>query len=167
MPSLVTQTSCFSSSLETAGIDTAHEKLNETKAPDGLRTSSIAFNRAAGNMIVKRALHWVGRGTYSWATCDPNGTFDCSGFVSYALTGVYARIGTTYTMVHNSTLFPEVTSPEPGDIVIYQNGSDPEDGHCGIYYMHNLMIECRFSRGVIIEEFDNTYHFRRYLGNNG
>ena len=127
--------------------------------------SNIPYNTAAGNAAVKRALHWVSRGTYVWAACGSNGVFDCSGFVSYALTGIYSRLGTTYTFTHNDSLYPQITTPQPGDIVIRHSNDDEDYCHCGIYYMHNLMIECRFSRGVIIEEFDSSYHFRRYLGN--
>ena len=132
------------------------------------RTSAeIPYNRVAGNAIVKRALHWVGRGTYTWASCTPEGKFDCSGFVSYALTGRYDRRVTTQGMANNASLYPVITVPYPGDIVFYNDPNNPGNGHCGIYYMHNMMIECRNNRNVIIEEIDfdvHPYHYRRYLG---
>ncbi len=129
--------------------------------------TSTPYNRAAGNAIVKRALHWVGRGTYTWASCTTDGRFDCSGFVSYALTGRYDCRVTTQYMANDTEHYPVVSDPNPGDIVFYNNPNDSADGHCGIYYMHNLMIECRVNRNVIIEEInfnEHPYQYLRYLG---
>ncbi len=36
--------------------------------------------------VVDRAYSWVGKAEYVWGACSP-GAFDCSGFVSYCLTG--------------------------------------------------------------------------------
>ena len=56
-------------------------------------------------------------------------TFDCSGLVSYALTGSYSRLGTTYTFM----AWPQVSDPQPGDICT-------SSYHCGIYIGGGQMI---------------------------
>ena len=64
-----------------------------------------------GSSIVETALSHLGtRYVYGGASA---GGFDCSGFVSYCLTGSYSRLGSTYTFLGWS----EVYEPQPGDIL--------------------------------------------------
>lgn len=101
--------------------------------------SEPVYNAGTGNAIVDRAYAWVGRAEYVWGGCSP-GAFDCSGFVSYCVTGAYARIGTTYTFMG----WPQVADPQPGDICV-------NNGHCGIYIGGGQMIHCAdYGIGVII-----------------
>ena len=78
--------------------------------------------------VVARAESWVGKAEYEWGACRP-GAFDTSGFVSYCLTGTYARIGTTYTFLS----WPQTTDPQPGDVCVSRE-------HCGIYVGGGQMI---------------------------
>ena len=64
----------------------------------------------------------------SGGAVGPN-TFDCSGLVSYALTGSYVRLGTTYTFMG----WTRVSNPQPGDICTSST-------HCGIYIGNGQMI---------------------------
>lgn len=68
-----------------------------------------------------RACSYLGRASYVWGACSP-GAFDCSGFVSYCLTGQYNRVGTTYDFM----TWPQVSDPQPGDVCTNWQ-------HCGIY----------------------------------
>lgn len=88
-----------------------------------------------GSDVVSRAESWVGRAEYVWGACSP-GAFDCSGFVSYCLTGIYARLGTTYTFLS----WPQTSNPQPGDVCV-------NTGHCGIYIGGGQMIHAA-SEGV-------------------
>lgn len=87
-----------------------------------------AYVPSSGNAIVDRARSWVGRAEYVWGACSP-GAFDCSGFVSYCLTGSYSRLGTTGTFMN----WPRVSNPQPGDVAVNY-------GHCGIYVGGGQMI---------------------------
>lgn len=82
----------------------------------------------AGSGIVDRAQYYVGNAQYVWGACSP-GAFDCSGFVSYCVSGSYTRLGTTYTFMG----WPQVSDPQPGDICV-------NAGHCGIYVGGGQMI---------------------------
>ena len=82
----------------------------------------------AGSDAVSRAESWVGIAKYVWGACSP-GEFDDSGFVSYCITGRYARVGTTYTFL----TWPQTSNPQPGDICVCS-------GHCGIYVGNGEMI---------------------------
>ena len=101
--------------------------------------------------IVGRAQSWVGRAEYVWGACSP-GAFDCSGFVSYCLTGNYARLGTTYTFMS----WPQVSNPQPGDVCV-------NSGHCGIYVGGGQMIHAAdYGVGVIQGPVQSGMIFVRY-----
>jgi cell wall-associated NlpC family hydrolase len=80
-----------------------------------------------GNIVVDRAYSQIGK-PYVWGACGPSG-FDCSGLVSYCLTGSYSRLGTTYTFMN----WTRVSNPQPGDICTSWE-------HCGIYIGGGQMI---------------------------
>lgn len=104
-----------------------------------------------GNAIVDRAYSWVGRAEYVWGACSP-GAFDCSGFVSYCLTGRYSRLGTTYTFLD----WPRVSDPQPGDVAV-------NSGHCGIYIGGGQMIHAAtYGVGVIVGPVQSGMVFVRY-----
>lgn len=101
--------------------------------------SEPEYSAVTGNAIVDRAYSYVGNAEYVWGACSP-GAFDCSGFVSYCLTGAYSRLGTTYTFLG----WPQVSDPQPGDVAV-------NEGHCGIYIGGGQMIHCAtYGVGVII-----------------
>lgn len=93
----------------------------------GSTSSAPAYNEVTGNAIVDRAYSKIGC-WYEWGACGPD-TFDCSGLVSYALTGSYVRLGTTYTFMG----WTQVSNPQPGDICTSAT-------HCGIYIGNGQMI---------------------------
>lgn len=109
------------------------------------------YSVATGNAIVDRAYSWVGRAEYVWGACSP-GAFDCSGFVSYCLTGSYARLGTTYTFL----AWPQVSNPQPGDVCV-------NAGHCGIYIGNGQMIHAAdYGIGVIVGPVQSGMIYVRY-----
>ena len=81
--------------------------------------SEPSYSPSTGNAVVDRARSKIGC-WYEWGAVGPN-TFDCSGLVSYALTGSYVRLGTTYTFMG----WTRVSNPQPGDICTSST-------HCGI-----------------------------------
>lgn len=85
------------------------------------------YNAVTGNAVVDRAYSKIGC-WYSWGACGPD-TFDCSGLVSYCLTGSYTRLGTTTTFMG----WTQVSNPQPGDICTSAT-------HCGIYIGNGQMI---------------------------
>ena len=89
-----------------------------------------------GGTVVSRAYSQLGK-PYSWGACGPN-SFDCSGFVSYCLTGSYTRIGTTMTFMG----WTRVSNPQPGDVVTSAT-------HCGIYIGGGQMIHAPHTGDVV------------------
>lgn len=107
-----------------------------------------------GGTVVSRAYSKLGC-AYSWGGIGPN-SFDCSGFVSYCLTGRYCRLGTTGTFMG----WTRVSDPQPGDVVVNSH-------HTGIYIGGGQMIHASdYNTGVIISSvaagMNNNYIFVRY-----
>ena len=91
-----------------------------------------------GYDTVSRAYACLGA-PYVWGAVGPSG-YDCSGLVSYCLSGSHTRLGTTYTFMG----WQQVSDPQPGDICT--NWS-----HCGIYIGGGQMIHAAdYGIGVII-----------------
>lgn len=91
-----------------------------------------------GSDTVSRAYACLGA-PYVWGAVGPD-SYDCSGLVSYCLTGSHVRLGTTYTFMGWS----QVSDPQPGDICT-------SSYHCGIYIGDGQMIHAAdYGIGVII-----------------
>ena len=99
---------------------------------------SDAVSYGNGDDTVSRAYSCLGA-PYVWGGVGPYG-YDCSGLVSYCLTGEHVRLGTTYTFMG----WPQVSDPQPGDICVNW-------GHTGIYIGGGQMIHAAdYGTGVII-----------------
>ena len=123
-------------------------------APAPTPAPSAPSQSVDGGSVVSRAYSKLGC-AYSWGGIGPN-SFDCSGFVSYCLTGRYCRLGTTGTFMG----WTRVSDPQPGDVVV-------NSYHTGIYIGNGQMIHASdYNTGVIISSvaagMNNNYIFVRY-----
>lgn len=96
---------------------------------DTYGTVSASGERAK---IVARAKAEMGK-PYVWGATGPD-SYDCSGFVGYALTGSHERLGTTLTFWN----WPETKNPQPGDVAVIDDGNG--NGHTGLYIGNGQMI---------------------------
>lgn len=99
-------------------------------------STTTSGTNANGGSIVSRAYSQLGK-PYVWGACGPS-SFDCSGFVSYCLTGSYTRLGTTLTFMG----WTRVSNPQPGDVVTTAT-------HCGIYIGNGQMIHAPHTGDVV------------------
>ena len=117
----------------------------------GLLASDGDYEINLTSPVLTRAYAWLGKSRYVWGGCSP-GAFDCSGFVSYCLTGQYKRIGTTYTFIK----WKQIDNPIPGDVCVNWE-------HCGLYIGDGMMIHCTgVAGGVIIGPVQSGMIFVRY-----
>ena len=107
-----------------------------TKPSNSSSSTITSGTNANGGSIVSRAYSQLGK-PYVWGACGPN-SFDCSGFVSYCLTGSYSRLGTTLTFMG----WTRVSNPQPGDVVTTAT-------HCGIYIGNGQMIHAPHTGDVV------------------
>ncbi len=102
---------------------------NNTGAVDDLVMAiSIDSNNRAFQELVK---------PYLWGAVGP-ASYDCSGLVSYCLTGQHVRLGTTDTFQS----WTRVVAPQPGDITLNSH-------HCGIYIGNGQMIHAPRTGDVV------------------
>lgn len=137
----------------TAGNDAAttitNNNRNNTTSSNSSSSSNSNKNNASssatnnskpqsvsGNSVVNRAYSQLGK-PYKWGAVGPN-SFDCSGLVSYCLTGSYSRLGTTGTFMG----WTRVSNPQPGDICVNSH-------HCGIYIGGGQMIHAPQTGDVV------------------
>ena len=137
----------------TAGNDAAttitNNNRNNTTSSNSSSSSNSNKNNASssatnnskpqsvsGNSVVNRAYSQLGK-PYQWGAVGPN-SFDCSGLVSYCLTGSYSRLGTTGTFMG----WTRVSIPQPGDICVNSH-------HCGIYIGGGQMIHAPQTGDVV------------------
>lgn len=104
--------------------------------PSNSNNNNSGGTNANGSTIVSRAYSQLGK-PYVWGACGPD-SFDCSGFVSYCLTGSYTRLGTTLTFMG----WTRVSNPQPGDVVTTAT-------HCGIYIGNGQMIHAPHTGDVV------------------
>ena len=107
-----------------------------TKPSNSSSSTTTSGTNANGGSIVSRAYSQLGK-PYVWGAYGPN-SFDCSGFVSYCLTGSYSRLGTTLTFMG----WRRVSNPQPGDVVTTAT-------HCGIYIGNGQMIHAPHTGDVV------------------
>ena len=94
--------------------------------------------------LITEAEKYIGY-PYVWGGSNPNTSFDCSGFVSWALTnsGV-CNVGrlSAQGLYNISTPVP-ASNAQPGDLVFFQGTYDtPGISHVGIYAGGGMMLHC-------------------------
>ena len=137
-----------------SGNTQSKPSTQQPSKPTPTPTPSTPNQSVDGGSVVSRAYSKLGC-AYSWGGIGPN-SFDCSGFVSYCLTGRYCRLGTTGTFMG----WTRVSDPQPGDVVV-------NSCHTGIYIGNGQMIHASdYNTGVIISSvaagMNNNYIFVRY-----
>ena len=110
-------------------------------------SSPSEYSAATGNDIVDRAMAQLGA-DYVWGGVGgSDGGYDCSGFVSYALTGENTRLGTTADFVN----WNQVSDPQPGDVCVIHEANGSQ--HTGIYIGDGQMVHAMDSNnGVVVSD---------------
>ena len=106
---------------------------------------------------------------YKWATSNPNVSFDCSGFTSYAyaLAGVpYSRSSKAYGKLGTKVRLEE---SRKGDCIVFTGTAGSEIGHVGIIISNDKnglkFIHCSSSKkhfGVVITDYYNSAYPKRF-----
>ena len=121
-------------------------------ASDYEHTNTGKYYKNNGIKYVEVAEKELGK-PYVWGGVGPDG-YDCSGLVSYVLTGKHERLGTTYTFLE----WPQVDNPMPGDVCVNSE-------HTGIYICDGQMIHAAtYGVGVIVGPVQEGMIYVRYNG---
>ena len=99
--------------------------------------SASEYTVATGNTVVDRARAMIGS-NYVWGGVGgSDGGFDCSGLVSYALTGSNTRLGNTTTFMG----WNQTSNPQVGDVAVnsYHTGIVSRiDGDGTVWVVHAI-----------------------------
>lgn len=128
----ITNNNCNNTTSNNSSSSSNSNKNNASSSA----TNNSKPQSVSGNSVVNRAYSQLGK-PYQWSAVGPN-SFDCSGLVSYCLTGSYSRLGTTGTFMG----WTRVSSPQPGDICVNSH-------HCGIYIGGGQMIHAPRTGDVV------------------
>lgn len=120
------------------GASSSSSSSNKKKPSTNNSSSGDNLPVIGGSDAVSRAYSCIGI-PYVLGGGGPS-NFDCSGFVSYCLTGRTGRVlGTTWSMAG----YPTVSNPQPGDICYW-------DGHVGLYVGGGGMVHASLSQGKVV-----------------
>lgn len=139
-------------SAASGGDDTTYysDDSSSYSSSDSSSSSSSSGTYEGGTDVVSRAYACLGA-PYAWGAVGPD-SYDCSGLVSYCLTGSHTRLGTTYTFM----TWTQVSDPQPGDVCTSWS-------HCGIYIGGGQMIHAAdYGIGVIIGPVQSDMIIVRY-----
>ncbi|MFS0902527.1 C40 family peptidase [Priestia aryabhattai] len=142
-------------STSTASASTSTSAAQETSTPAPAPTTSTA---SGSTVNVARSL--VGS-PYQWAGNTPSG-FDCSGFIAYVFNHSGHSISRT-SVANYWNMATKISSPQPGDLVFFQNTYTSGPSHMGIYIGNGQMIHAG-SHGVAVADLDVSYYQDHFLG---
>lgn len=144
----------------TAGA-TAHldRRIESAQHYYDLLNTSVSVGEGGGfTEVVSRAQAQMGK-PYQWGAAGPN-SYDCSGLVSYALTGRYEHTWVTQYIYYGGKPFRKISASEavPGDVVC-------SEGHTGIYIGNGQMIHAPHTGDVVkIGPVQSSMNYYRYEG---
>lgn len=118
-----------------SGNSNSSSSSNSNKGNSSSSSSSSSGSYVSGS-TVSRAYSALGK-PYVWGAAGPN-SFDCSGLVSFCLTGRYSHTYSSSDFVG----FTKVSNPQPGDICV-------RVGHVGVYIGGGQMIHAPHTGDVV------------------
>jgi peptidoglycan hydrolase-like protein with peptidoglycan-binding domain len=124
---------------------------------------------AIKHSIIKRNLlqdtySYIGT-PYVWGGSNPLTGFDCSGFVYF----MFSKFGIPQVRSTSAILFSQgisINKPmlQPGDLVFFKNSSTGMIDHVGFYLGNGSFISATGSKGICLQQLDNSYWGPRYAG---
>jgi peptidoglycan DL-endopeptidase LytE len=110
--------------------------------------------------IISQSMSYLGK-PYSWGGTSPEG-FDCSGFVYYVFKQSGSTIGRHSSEgYYNRSYY--VHTPNPGDLVFFENTYKKGISHLGIYLGNNEFIHAG-DNGVMITSLSDPYWKSKFDG---
>lgn len=126
-----------SSSSNKGNSSSSSNKGNSSSSSSGSGSSSSSSSGSyVSGSVVSRAYSALGK-PYVWGAAGPD-SFDCSGLVSFCLTGRYSHTYSSSDFVG----LPKVSNPQPGDICV-------RAGHVGVYIGNGQMIHAPHTGDVV------------------
>ncbi|RAP75091.1 C40 family peptidase [Paenibacillus montanisoli] len=102
---------------------------------------------------------------YLWGGSNPATGFDCSGFIYF----MFTKFGVSQTRTTSANLFTQgfavnKSMLRPGDLVFFRNPSTGAVDHAGFYTGGGSFVSALSSKGIYVQQLDNSYWGPRYAG---
>lgn len=144
----------------------AEEKAAQAASSDNSSSSpwyGDSAGSATGQEIVDYAKKFLGV-SYVYGGSSPSG-FDCSGLVYYCYRHYGYRINRTAAAQSYNGVSVSSSDLQPGDIVLFSDGSGSYIGHCGIYVGGGNFIHAPHTGDVVkISSLSADYYATHYAG---
>ncbi|GGE82556.1 NlpC/P60 family protein [Priestia taiwanensis] len=127
----------------------------ENEAPVNKQPTQQPTTPPASGGVIGKAMAQLGK-PYIWGSAGPRG-FDCSGFISY----VYG-VGRTNVVGYWGQV-QKISSPQPGDLVFFQNTYKKGPSHIGVYIGNNQMVHAG-DKGIAVSNLSSSYNKKHFLG---
>lgn len=118
-------------------------------------------NNLKGEELVEFAKKYIGY-NYAYGGTTPSKGFDCSGFVYYIYNSCgYSLSRTCQSQANEGT---EVSKQNliKGDLIFFNNGTNGEIGHVGIYIGNGQIVHAANSRRGIVTDTINSGYYNNY-----
>lgn len=113
------------------------------------------------NVVINEAMKLIGVPyQFGGSTID---AFDCSGFIYYTFNKAGKAINRLSSEGYYSRSY-YINSPQPGDLVFFENTYKPGISHMGIYISDNKFIHASTTNGVEIMDLSNPYYQKHFDG---
>lgn len=105
---------------------------------------------------------WYGT-VYKYGGCDKNG-IDCSCFTGILYKKVYGvTVGRNTTLMYKEADHIKASHLREGDLVFFNAGTK-DVSHVGVYLKDNKFVHASTSKGVMINDLDETYYKKYFYG---
>ena len=125
-------------------LEIEQELRYQARQAELAKKQAMAKNKKVIENQVSKLYKYIGKTRYIFSGSTPNG-WDCSGLVVW----FYSEIG--IELPHSATkqglLKPKVSSPLPGDIVVFRYHGAKNFVHSGIYIGNGELIHSGFKKG--------------------
>jgi N-acetylmuramoyl-L-alanine amidase len=111
--------------------------------------------------IINFAKQQLGK-PYVFGASGPS-KFDCSGFIHYVFKNNGYNISRTSVAGYWSQV-QRLNSPQPGDLIFFQNTYKAGPSHMGIVIGDGKFIHASSSKGVMISDINSSYYKKHFLG---
>lgn len=123
---------------------------------------SISEKEVRSKKLYSFISDWYGT-SYKYGGCDKNGV-DCSCFTGILYKKVYGvTMGRNTSLIYKEADRIKTSHLREGDLVFFNAGTK-DVSHVGVYLKDNKFVHASTSKGVMINDLNETYYKKYYYG---
>jgi len=122
----------------------------------------VVLNSAEGQNVSDFAKNYLGY-NYTYGGTTPNTGFDCTGFTYYIYNSCGYSLSRSCSVQASTGIEVAKENLQPGDLLLFNNGSNGSIGHVGIYIGEgNFVHAANPRRGVTTDTINSGYYDTYY-----